>query len=73
MIVDAGKLIDAVDAVTDRAASSDLAALEQHLQHLSPTERERLRQTLLTEGKADVALNGKPLTLEVKYRPERGA
>ena len=71
MIVDASKLIDAVDAVTEPAVSVDLPALERHLQVLSPAERENLRETLTSQGRAVLALNGKPLTLQIRYRPER--
>jgi hypothetical protein len=71
MIVDASKLVDAVDAVTEPAVSVDLPALERHLQVLSPAERENLREALTNQGRAVLALNGKPLTLQVRYRPER--
>lgn len=68
MIVDASKLIDAVDAVTEPAA--DLSALEHHLQVLSPAEREGIREALTSRGRAVLALNGKPLTLQIKYRSD---
>ena len=69
MISDLSKMIEAVDAVTDRTNVQDLAALEGDLAKLTPEQRAALGQELAQSGTATLRANGRSFRLQIKHRP----
>lgn len=66
MVVDLAKLTMAIDAVTDKPAPASVDQLESRLKELSAKELKNLRETIISSGKADLQLNGKNLTVQVR-------
>jgi hypothetical protein len=66
MISDLSKMMDAIDAVTDRGNANDVAKLERDLAELTPEQRLALGKELAESGSATLRANGQSFRLQIK-------